>query len=486
MLFDQDLRIPQSISNFSSKVLRALALTSALSLVSISGLASADTGTGTDKDTDREAIKQFQLETMPLTERARQLSRKHKEQMETFSNKLDQYQDAKPLLQDALIGEMALTADKMLTLTNEYLPRYRAFLARIDKNSSCYQPKRLEQFQQTRDEVQDYLNQLQGLIQTQDQGEAYAALMAINIGQSRAAVLVNLLETSKLCYVTQAMPAVAQDILLLEGLMAERLPEIVEAANLSASEPEGLSLNEPILNEPSLNEPRLNKPELNQPTQNGFEPKSADASRLDANAAGTILADSNTNGSSPVDSEAFNQREENTTPKLPGLQGNTLDACIEQQVSQLGLTSAQALTVLSCRLSSDSVSLKALSKLSNLEMLSLQGGVLTDLSALAGLSHLSLLNIEQSQIITFGDLKALKGNLSFSEVDSQDWQALANTQAESIAIMSPTRCDALKPLANQPNVALLYKGLSPQAMADLMQRQASIQGPTIMTNCPAP
>ncbi|QYJ83046.1 hypothetical protein [Shewanella aegiceratis] len=471
MLFDQDLRIPQSISNFSSKVLRALALASALSLVSISGLASADTGTGTDKDTDKEAIKQFQLETTPLTERARQLSRRHKEQMETFSNKLDQYQDARPLLQDALIGKMALTANKMLTLTNEYLPRYRAFLTRIDKNSSCYQPKRLEQFQQTRDEVQDYLNQLQSLTQTQEQGEAYAALMAINIGQSRAAVLVNLLETSKLCYVTQAMPAVAQDILLLEGLMAERLPEIVEAANLSAFEPEG----------PSLNEPSLNQPELK-----GSEPKSTDASRLDANATGTLLADSNTNGSSPVDSEAFNQREENTSPKQPGLQGNTLDACIEQQVSQLGLTSAQALTVLSCRLSSDSVSLKALSQLSNLEMLSLQGGVLADLSALAGLSHLNLLNIEQSQIITFGDLKALKGNLSFNQIDSQDWQALANAQAESIAIMSPTRCDALKPLANQPNVALLYKGLSPQAMADLMQRQASMQGPTIMTDCPAP
>ncbi|QYJ98266.1 hypothetical protein K0J45_03225 [Shewanella alkalitolerans] len=485
MLFDQDLRIPQSISNFSSKVLRALALTSALSLVSISGLASADTGTGTgtgtDKDTDREAIKQFQLETTPLTERARQLSRRHREQMETFSNKLDQYQDARPLLQDALIGEMALTANKMLTLTNEYLPRYRAFLTRIDKNSSCYQPKRLEQFQQTRDEVQDYLNQLQGLTQTQELGEAYAALMAINIGQSRAAVLVNLLETSKLCYVTQAMPAAAQDILLLEGLMAERLPEIVETANLSASEPEG-----PSLNEPSLNEPKLNRPELNEPTHNGSEPKSNDASRSDANAAGTILGDSITKGSSPVDSEAFNQREEKTTPKQPDLQGNTLDACIDQQVSQLGLTSAQALTVLSCRLSSDSVSLKALSKLSNLEILSLQGGALADLSALAGLSHLSLLNIEQSQITNFGDLKALKGNLSFNEVDSQDWQALANAQAESIAIMSPTRCDALKPLANQPNVALLYKGLSPQAMADLMQRQASMQGLTIMTDCPAP
>ncbi|QYJ94413.1 hypothetical protein [Shewanella spartinae] len=468
MLFDQDLRIPQSISNFSSKVLRALALTSALSLVSISGLASADTGTGTgtdtDKVTDRDAIKQFQLQTTPLTERARQLSRRHREQMETFSNKLDQYQDARPLLQDALIGEMALTANKMLTLTNEYLPRYRAFLTRIDKNSSCYQPKRLEQFQQTRDEVQDYLNQLQSLTQTQEQGEAYAALMAINIGQSRAAVLVNLLETSKLCYVTQAMPAVAQDILLLEGLMAERLPDIVEAANLSASEPEGLEHSESRLNEISSAESSINAPDLN-----GTDIESADASRPDDNAAVPSTSDSKS-----ADSDKLSQQDK------------ALDACIKQQVSQLGLTSAQALTVLSCHLSSDSVSLKALSKLSNLEMLSLQGGVLADLSALAGLSHLSLLSIEQSQITNFGDLKALKGNLSFSEVDSQDWQALANAQAESIAIMSPTRCDALKPLANQPNVALLYKGLSPQAMADLMQRQASMQGPTIMTDCPAP
>ncbi|MCG9712881.1 hypothetical protein L1D29_08635 [Shewanella insulae] len=481
MLFDQDLRIPQSITNFSSKLLRALALTSALSLVSMSSPASAGTGTGTGKDSDRDAIKQFQLETTPLTKRAHQLSRRHKEQMESFSNKLDQFQDARPLLQDALIDEMAITAGKMLTLTNEYLPRYRAFLARIDKNSSCYQPKRLEQFQQTRDEVEDYFNQLQGLTQTQDQGEAYAALMAINIGQSRAAVLVNLLETSKLCYVTQAMPAVAQDILLLEGLMAERLPEIVEAANLSASEPGELSPNKPSLNKPSLNEPELNKP-----AHNGSELKGTDENRSDANAASTILTDSNTNASSPVENEAFNQREENTTPKQPGLQGEALDACIEQQVSQLGLTSAQAITILSCHLSSDSVSLEGLSKLSNLEMLSLQGGVLTDLSALAGLSHLSLLNIEQSRITSFGDLKALKGNLSFMEVDSQDWQALANAQTESIAIMSPTRCEALKPLANQPNVALLYKGLSPQAMANLMQRQASMQGLTIMTDCPAP
>ncbi|MFV7785358.1 hypothetical protein ACNPKB_15260 [Shewanella marisflavi] len=462
MLFNQDLRNSKSISNFGSKVLLALALTSALSLVSISGLASADTGA------DKDAIKQFQRQTTPLTERAHQLSRKHNQQMESFSNKLDQYQDARPLLQDALIGEMALTAGKMLTLTNEYLPRYRAFLARIDKNSSCYQPKRLAQFQQTRDEVQDYLNQLQGLTQsqaqTQDQGEAYAALIAINIGQSKAAILINLLETSKLCYVTQAMPEVAQDILLLEGLMAERLPEMVEAANLSASEPEGLEHSESRLNEISSAESSINAPDLN-----GTDIESADASRPDDNAAVPSTSDSKS-----TDSDKLSQQDK------------ALDACIKQQVSQLGLTSAQALTVLSCRLSSASVSLNRLSKLSNLEILSLQGGVLADLSALASLNHLSLLSIEQSQIITFGDLKALKGNLSFSEVDSQDWQALADTQAESISIMSPTRCDALKPLAEQPNVALLYKGLSPQAMADLMQRQASMQGLTIMTDCPAP
>ncbi|KIO38113.1 hypothetical protein [Shewanella sp. cp20] len=101
MLFDQALRLPKSISNFSSKVLRALALTSALSLVSISGVAAADTGA----DTDRDAIKQFQRGTIPLTERAHQLSRRHSQQMESFSNKLDQYQDARPLLQDALIGD---------------------------------------------------------------------------------------------------------------------------------------------------------------------------------------------------------------------------------------------------------------------------------------------------------------------------------------------------------------------------------------------
>ncbi|MCG9722169.1 hypothetical protein [Shewanella sp. Isolate7] len=468
MLFDQALRLPKSISNFSSKVLRALALTSALSLVSISGLAAADTGADTDKETDRDAIKQFQRETIPLTERAHQLSRRHSQQMESFSNKLDQYQDARPLLQDALIGEMALTAGKMLTLTNEYLPRYRAFLARIDKHSSCYQPKRLEQFQQTRDEVQDYLNQLQGLIssqnQAQDQGEAYAALMAINIGQSRAAVLVNLLETSKLCFVTQGMPEVAQEILRLEGLMAERLPEMVEAANLSASEPEGLAHSESSPIDISAAESSINTPDLN-----GTDIESADASRTDYNAAGPA-----TSGSTSANSDKLNQQDE------------ALDACIAQQVSQLGLTSAQALTVLSCHLSSTSVSLNRLSKLANLEILSLQGGVLADLSALASLNHLSMLSIEQSQIISFGDLKALKGNLSFSEVDSQDWQALADAQAESIAIMSPTHCEALKPLANQPNVALLYKGLSPQAMADLMQRQASMQGLTIMTDCPAP
>ena len=466
MLFDQALRLPKSISNFSSKVLSALALTSALSLVSISGVASADTSA--DTETDRDAIKQFQQETIPLTERAHQLSRRHSQQMESFSNKLDQYQDARPLLQDALIGDMALTATKMLTLTNEYLPRYRAFLARIDKHSSCYQPKRLEQFQQTRDEVQDYLNQLQGLIsaqnQAQDQGEAYAALMAINIGQSRAAVLVNLLETSKLCYVTQTMPEVTQDILRLEGLMPEQLPEMLESANLSASEPEGLAHSESSLNDISAAESSINTPDLN-----GTDIESADASRTDYNAA-----DPATSGSTSANSDKLNQQDE------------ALDACIAQQVSQLGLTSAQALTVLSCRLSSTSVSLNRLSKLANLEILSLQGGVLADLSALASLNHLSMLSIEQSQIISFGDLKALKGNLSFSEVDSQDWQALASTQAESIAIMSPTRCEALKPLANQPNVALLYKGLSPQAMAALMQRQASMQGLTIMTDCPAP
>ncbi|TKB51455.1 hypothetical protein FCL40_02555 [Ferrimonas sediminicola] len=394
-----------------------------------------------------DAILRFQQDTATIIEQAHGLNRKHAEQMEEFSRRLDDTQSALAVLGSPLIPEMKQTAAKMLALGNQYLIQYQRFLGELNKSSECYQPRKLDRYRQISSELQDYLDSLESLTSVTNEGDAFAALMTINLGQTRLAMLVDLLNVAKICYLSETAPSLAADFQALDGALAASLPwSGAILASLDDEDPPGSE----------------------QGWGDGAEDVGDDAPPLPPPLVASPPQ------STPIAALTFSEP--------------SIGRCIRQAAEQFMLDTSDEVTTLSCQLSTtEPVTLADLTGLSSLQALALAGGNITDLTALAPLARLELLQLEGSRVERFEGLDRFSGNLSLSAVHSQDWQALARSQAETISIMAVPDCSALAPLARHPGVALLYRGLDPYQMADLMEQvDRGEKSLTIMTDCSGP
>ncbi|OEG74904.1 hypothetical protein BEL05_12050 [Shewanella colwelliana] len=468
----------------------------------------------------RDAILNFKQDTNTIVEQSHRLSKQHARQMELLSQKLDETQSAKIVLQSEFIGDMTQTAEQMLALANQYLPHYQHFLANIDKDSDCYQPEQLAQFQQTTTELQDYVDNIDSLLTTRDEAEAFSALMAFNLGQTQVNMLVDMFEVSKFCYLSEALPPLVEDVQSVETELVEKLIQhgAIDEFDHATSQTDRTRAPEPQSQQPqnksvetltlsyefTANDlPYFNDlstlevsdiSELKQLTltnqlriNDQLQLQLPDAALADislpyqARITGVVETDNERitldillirSPSYSIDAMSFNDPQ--------------IASCIKASAKQLQLTNSNELTQLNCRLSS-TVNLDDLQKFKQLQTVSLMGGKLTDLSPLSSLAQLEMLNIELSQIAKFGDISRLSANLMLSNIDTQDWQALAQSQATSVSIMNITDCSRLAPLAHQPNVALMYKGLNPNEIMALMQQvDKSNRSLTVLTDCPAP
>lgn len=400
----------------------------------------------------KNAMAVFQQDTRAIVERSHKLSKQHAQQMELLSQQLDNTQSAKIVLQSEFIGDMTQTAEQMLALANQYLPHYQHFLANIDKDSHCYQPEQLAQFQQTKAELQDYVDNIDSLLTTRDEAEAFSALMAFNLGQTQVNMVVDMFEMSKFCYLSEALPSLVKDVQTLETDMTEML--ISEKSMAQDEAQEGLDSQSYGAPQQQFATPPAPDHELTATIENQTESESLFPQQ-------TI--------SYSIDKLSFNDAQ--------------IESCIKKTAAQQQLTNSDQLTLLNCRLSADLlVNLDDLQKFEQLQTLSLTGGKLADLSPL---SNIEVLYLQDNQIEAFGNLDQVTASISFSNIRTQDWQALAQSRAESISIMKPSDCTALKSLALQPNIAMIYKGLTPSEMMKLMQ-QGDGEHLTIMTDCPVP
>ncbi|QYK01982.1 hypothetical protein [Shewanella psychrotolerans] len=468
----------------------------------------------------RDAILNFKQDTSTIVEQSHRLSKQHARQMELLSQKLDETQSAKIVLQSEFIGDMTQTAEQMLALANEYLPHYQHFLANIDKDSDCYQPEQLARFQQTTTELQDYVDNIDSLRTTRDEAEAFSALVAFNLGQTQVNMLVDMFEVSKFCYLSEALPSLVEDVQIVETELVEKLIQ-----HGATDEFDHATLQTDLTRAPDPQAPQLQNKSVETLTLS-YEftandlPYFNDLSTLEVSDIAELKQLTLTNQLSINDQlqlqlpdsaladislpyqaritgvvETDNERVtldilliRSPSYSIGAMSFNDpqIASCIKASAKQLQLTNSNELTQLNCRLSS-TVNLDDLQKFKQLQTVSLMGGKLTDLSPLSSLAQLEMLNLERSQITQFGDISGLSANLMLSNIDTQDWQALAQSQATSVSIMNITDCSRLAPLAHQPNVALMYKGLNPNEMMALMQQvDKGKKSLTVLTDCSAP
>lgn len=469
-----------------------------------------------------DAILNFKQDTSAIVEQSHRLSKQHARQMELLSQKLDETQSAKIVLQSKFIGDMTQTAEQMLALANQYLPHYQHFLANIDKDSHCYQPEQLAQFQQTTTELQDYVDNIDSLLTTRDEAEAFSALMAFNLGQTQVNMLVDMFEISKFCYLSEALPSLVKDVQSVETELVEKLIQhgatdefdnaTSQTALTRAPEPEPqtqqpqnksvetltLSYEFTANDLPYFNDlSTLEVSDISELKQLTLTNQLSINDQLILQLPDAALADislpyqARITGVVETDNERVTLdilliRSPSYSIDAMSFNDPQIASCIKATAKQLQLTNSNELTQLNCRLSS-TVNLDDLQKFKQLQTVSLMGGKLTDLSPLSSLAQLEILNLERNQITKFGDFSRLSANLMLSNIDTQDWQALALSQASSISIMNITDCSRLAPLAHQPNVALMYKGLNPNEMMALMQQvDKGNKSLTVLTDCPAP
>ena len=468
----------------------------------------------------RDAILHFKQDTSTIVEQSHLLSKQHAQQMELLSQKLDETQSAKKVLQSEFIGDMTQTAEQMLALANQYLPHYQHFLANIDKDSHCYQPEQLVQFKQTTAELQDYVDNIDSLVTTRDEAEAFSALMAFNLGQTQVNMVVNMFEVAKFCYVPEALPSLVENVQSVEMEMVEKLIQhgatdefsdatsqavLTRATEPQSQQPQNKSVETltlsyeftandlPYFNDLSY----LEVHDISQLKQLTLTNQLSINEQLKLQLPDAVLADISQPYQARITGVVETDNERVTLDILlvrsPSYSIDSMTfndpqiaSCVEAAAKQLQLSNSNELTQLNCRLSS-TVNLQDLKKFKQLQTVNLKGGKITDLSPLSSLAKLEILNLEQSQIAKFGDISQLSANLMLSNIDTQDWQALAHSQASSISIMNMTDCSRLAPLAHQPGVALMYKGLDPNQMMALMQSiDEGNKSLTVLTDCPAP
>ncbi len=470
----------------------------------------------------RDAILNFKQVTRAIVEQSHRLSKQHARQMELLSQKLDETQSAKIVLQSEFIGDMTQTAEQMLALANQYLPHYQHFLAHIDKDSHCYQPEQLAQFQHTTAELQDYVASIDALLITRDEAEAFSALMAFNLGQTQVNMLIDMFEISTFCYLSEALPSLVEDVQSVETELVEKLihhgatdeydDTTSQTAIRSALKPQELPRQPqekavetvtlsyeftanalPYFNDLST----LEVSDINELKQLTLTNQLSINDQLQLQLPDAALADNSLSYQARITGvvETDNERVildilliRSPSYSIDAMSFNDpqIASCVKTSAKQLQLSRSNELTQLNCRLSS-TVNLDDLQKFKQLQTVSLMGGKLTDLSPLSSLAQLDMLHLEQSQITKFGDISRLSANLMLSNIDTHDWQALAQSQAGSISIMNITDCSRLAPLAHQPHVALMYKGLNPNEMVALMQQvEKGNKSLTVLTDCPAP
>ncbi|MEM6248089.1 hypothetical protein [Shewanella vaxholmensis] len=399
----------------------------------------------------------FDSQTVPLIEQAIALGETAPE--DRIDDALDRHQgDALAVIREGIPQRLAIKAKQQLMLANEYLRYFKELQQQVPHASQCHQPELVADFRAQIKELNAYVDRLNTYPKLQNLGDAFPALMDMNINQARVNTLTSLFHRFRLCVLGDDTPA------LVEGLSGEKGDAIANAfiSTFAAKQgvipptaPEYISENdtEDISQFSEIDEPGLiqEKPEQDYGTFDG--PQTEATSEI----------------SQPISALKFSNKP--------------LGDCIQQQAKLLAIQQSQELSLLNCQFNpTDMVALDDLNAFSHLDTLSLKGGTLTSLSNLNN-KNLKTLMLNNMKVTDFKSKNLQLDSLLISQVNSNNWSSLLSLNAQTISIDNTVDCNQLKPLLRSEKLIPIHPGLSPTEMAERMQQAEANGIPLLMLEC---
>lgn len=411
-------------------------------------------GAAQDRDL---ALATFDSKTAPLLKQAIVLGETAPE--DKIDDALERHEgDAVAVLKEGIPQRLAIKAKQQLTLADEYLKYFKELQQQVPHTSQCHQPQLMADFNSQIKELTAYADRLNTYSNIQNLGDAFPALMDMNISQARVNTLTSLFHRFRICVLGDDSPA------LVEGLSGEKGDAIANAfiSTFAAKQgvipptaPEYMSENdtEDISQFSEIDEPGLiqEKPEQDFGTFDG--PQTETTSEI----------------SQPISALKFSNKP--------------LGDCIQQQAKLLAIQQSQELSLLNCQFNpTDLVALDDLNDFSHLDTLSLKGGTLTSLSNLNN-NNLKTLMLNNMKVTDFNSKNLQLDSLLISQVNSNNWSSLLSLNAQTISIDNTVDCNQLKPLLTSEKLISIHPGLSPTEMAERMQQAEANGIPLLMLEC---
>lgn len=411
-------------------------------------------GAAQDRDL---ALATFDSKTAPLLKQAIVLGETAPE--DKIDDALERHQgDAVAVLKEGIPQRLAIKAKQQLTLADEYLKYFKELQQQIPHTSQCHQPQLMADFNSQIKELTAYADRLNTYSNIQNLGDAFPALMDMNISQARVNTLTSLFHRFRLCVLGDDTPAI------VDGLTGEKGDAIANAfiSTFAAKQgvipptaPEYMSENdtEDISQFSEIDEPGLipKKPEQDIGTFDGSQ------------------TEATSEISQPISALKFSNKP--------------LGDCIQQQAKLLAIQQSQELSLLNCQFNpTDIVTLQDLSASNNLDTLSLKGGTLSTLGNLNS-NNLKTLMLTDMKVTDFSGKNIKLDSLFLSRISSNNWPSLIELNVQTISIDKTVNCAELKPLLVSEKLIPIHPGQSPTDMAERMQQAEANGIPLLMLEC---
>ncbi|MCS6232734.1 hypothetical protein G3488_17975 [Shewanella baltica] len=405
-----------------------------------------------------QALATFDRQTLPLIEQAIALGETAPE--DRIDDALDRHQgDALAVIREGIPQRLAIKAKQQLMLANEYLRYFKELQQQVPHASQCHQPELVADFRAQIKELNAYVDRLNTYPKLQNLGDAFPALMDMNINQARVNTLTSLFHRFRLCVLGDDTPAI------VDGLTGEKGDAIANAFINAFAAKQGLphpTASQNMADEMAEDDaPILDDMGDEQAIEEDTEQDNSESDEPETELATEI--------SQPISAVKFSN--------MP------LNDCIQKQTKLFTIQQSQELSLLNCQFNpTDIVTLQDLSAFNNLDTLSLKGGTLSTLGNLNS-NNLKTLMLTDMKVTDFSGKNIKLDSLFLSRISSNIWPSLIELNVQTISIDKTVNCAELKPLLASKKLIPIHPGLSPTDMAERMQQAETNGIPLLMLEC---
>ncbi|MCU8084501.1 hypothetical protein [Shewanella sp. SM23] len=405
-----------------------------------------------------QALATFDSQTVPLIEQAIALGETAPE--DKIDDALDRHQgDALAVIREGIPQRLAIKAKQQLTLANEYLRYFKELQQQVPHASQCHQPELVADFRTQIKELNAYVDRLNTYPKLQNLGDAFPALMDMNINQARVNTLTSLFHRFRLCVLGDDTPAI------VDGLTGEKGDAIANALTNAFAAKQGLphpTASQNMADEMAEDDaPILDDMGDEQAIEEDTEQDNSESDEPETELATEI--------SQPISAVKFSN--------MP------LNDCIQKQSKLFAIQQSQELSLLNCQFNpTDIVTLQDLSAFTHLNTLSLKGGTLSTLGNLNS-NNLKTLMLTDMKVTDFSGKNLQLDSLFLSRISSNNWPSLIELNVQTISIDKTVNCAELKTLLASKKLIPIHPGLSPTEMAERMQQAETNGIPLLMLEC---